>query len=188
MNKFLYQRYRQLIPALLLGICCVSTIASAIRAAITADGNTYGFAFSAQHYAAIAFTVLTLASYFLLQKYYRYLLGVCLLLGLLNLLYFTTNQTIVGIGFGELAVSVNLVSLLIILITYGLNFNRANAYLFDLLKPTPAKVSGNLQEDIAQFKERFARKSTEELLQLTKANRLVPAALAAARQLIQERA
>ena len=187
MLKSLYQRYRQLIPALLLAACCVSAIRSAISATVTLDGNTLVFALSNQHYAAFTLNLLTLGSFFFLRRYYRYFLGVSLFLGLFNLVYFTATQTSVGLGFGALAISVNLASLLIGIVAYLLNFNRINAYFLNLLKPSPAEAAKVQQEDIAQFKERFARKSTEELAQLVVANKLVPAALTAARQLLQER-
>ncbi|MGI4761637.1 MAG: hypothetical protein ACRYF0_13080 [Janthinobacterium lividum] len=183
----IYQRYRPLIPALLLAACCGSAIESAVSATVMLGGNTYDFALSNQHYAAFTLSLLTLSSFFFFRQYYRYFLGISLSLGLFNLVYFTAIQTRVGLRFGALSVSVNPALLLIGIITYLLNLQRANAHLLDLLKPSPAKAARVQQEDIAQFKERFARKSTEELTQLITANKLVPAALTAARQLMQER-
>lgn len=187
MLKVLYQRYRQFIPALLLAACCASAIESAASATVTLGGNTLDFALSNQHYAAFTLSLLTLGSFFFLRRYYRYFLGVSLFLGLFNLVYFTATQTSVGLGFGALSISVNLASLLIGIVAYLLNFNRLNAYFFNLLTPSAAKIASVQQEDIAQFKERFTRKSTEELTQFVAANKLVPAALTAARQLLQER-
>jgi hypothetical protein len=174
----MFQRYRQLIPALLLAACCLSTVIIATKSTIVVDN---------QHYAAFTLVLLSLGSFFFFRQYYRYFLGGCLFLGLLNLIYFTVFQANIGFGFGALAIRVNLIPLLVGLVTYVLNFQRVNSYLLDLIKPSPTRRASIQQEEIVQFKERFTRKSTEELVQLIAANKLVPAALTAARQLLQER-
>ncbi|AMR26229.1 hypothetical protein A0257_03385 [Hymenobacter psoromatis] len=109
------------------------------------------------------------------------------MLGLFNLLYFNVLQTNIGIGFGELSIGLNPVLLLISLLAYLLSFQKANAYFFKLIAPSPTRIARAQQEEVAQFKERFSPKSTVELNQLIAANKLVPAALTAARQLVRER-
>ncbi|MEJ7663489.1 MAG: hypothetical protein WKG07_30040 [Hymenobacter sp.] len=96
-------------------------------------------------------------------------------------------QTSIGFGFGRLSLGLNPTLLLIGFLTYLLNFQKANAYFFKLIKPSPTRIARAQQEQVAQFKERFSSKSMEELNQLIAANKLVPAALTAARQLVRER-
>lgn len=187
MFRVSYQRYRSLIPALALVACCISTCLTALNGTVVLDGTTYNFTLSAQYYGAFVAATLTPLSFFFFRRYYSFCLGISILLGLFNLLYFTALQTSVGIGFGALSVGVNPTLLLIGFLAYLLNFQKSNAYFFSLMRPSPTKIASLQQEEIAQFKTRFSSKSTEELNQLIRANKLVPTALAAARQLIRER-
>lgn len=187
MLRVAYQRYRSLIPALALVACCISTCLTALNGTVVLAGTTYDFALSARHYGAFAVTGITLISFFFFRRYYVFCLGASILLGLFNLLYFTALQTSIGFGFGELSFDFNPTLLLIGFLAYLLNFQQANTYFFKLIKPSPTRITRARQEEIAQFKERFSSKSTEEINQLIAANRLAPAALTAARQLVRER-
>jgi hypothetical protein len=60
----MYQRYRQLLPVLLLLGFCVSTIIQGLIGTIELDGVAYDFSLNAKHYGAIALTAVAVASFF----------------------------------------------------------------------------------------------------------------------------
>lgn len=187
LSKVMYQHYRKLIPTLLLTICCITTLVTAVRGVVVMDGTAYDFTLTAVHYAAFVATLTTLLSFFLLRKYYNYFLAITLILGVVGLLHFTPTQTTAGIGFGDITIGVNPLSLLVSSVFYALNFQTINSYFLAFTKPPAEKTIRVQQQEIELFKSRFSRKSTQELTQIVVANKLVPTALAAARQLLQER-
>jgi len=183
----LYQRYKALLPTLILAAGCLSIFFDTLGTTTAPDGTVSRFSPVAVHYGAGAATAATLASFFLLRPYYRYFFGTTFLLALLGLIDFSATQTRVGLAFGALQLRLSPFLLLVVVVTYFLIRHRVNAALFALIKPSEEKIQQNHKAEIAEFKTRFARKSTEELLQIVAAKQLVPAAVSAAGQLLQER-
>ena len=108
-------------------------------------------------------------------------------LGVIDLINFTALQTTWGIRFGDTVVGLSPALLLVGVATYLLNYQGVNTFLFSLIKPSDQKIAEIQREEIADFKGRFSPKSTQELKQIVTANKLVPSALSAARQLLNER-
>ncbi|MFD1470364.1 hypothetical protein ACFQ48_19205 [Hymenobacter caeli] len=180
-------RYRQLLPLLLLVICCVSTIVTALKGTVELDGTAYAFALGPKHYGALAAVGAALISYFLAKKYYKYCFALTLLFGLFGIINFTAVQYNAGLAFGGLNIGLNLVILAVIFLTYLLNYGRINFLLFALIKPSDEKTNRIQQEEIEEFKNKFSRKSTEDLTQIVIRRKLVPSAITAAQQLLRER-
>lgn len=180
-------RYRQLLPLLLLVICCVSTTVTALKGTVELDGTAYGFALGPKHYGALAAVGTTLISFFFVKKYYKYCFALTLLLGVLGIINFTALQYNTGLTFGELYVGLSPVVLAVILLTYLLNYRRINPLLFALIKPSDEKINRLRQEEIEEFKNKFSRKSTKDLTQMVTHGKLVPSAITAAQQLLGER-
>jgi hypothetical protein len=88
---------------------------------------------------------------------------------------------------GPIKLAIPPVLLLFGLLLYLLNHQKINVSLFALIKPSEERLARVRQEEIETFKSRFARKTTAELAQIIAAKQLVPTAIAAARQLVQER-
>ncbi|GAB3743134.1 hypothetical protein GCM10027594_22420 [Hymenobacter agri] len=183
----MHARYRPLLPTLLLAACCLSTLVFWLKGTTTDEGAPANYVLSAKHYGAFAATSATLAAFFFCRHYYKYFLALTLLLGMFGLLNFIISETNVSVAFGPLRISISLVVAAIGLITYILYASRVNAKLLALAAPSDEKIRKVQQQEIATFKERFARKSTEELAAIVAANALVPTAVAAARQLLAQR-
>jgi hypothetical protein len=183
----MYQRYRPLLPILVLLAFCISTIIFKIIGTTTDDGTPSDYVLGAKHYGAFLATGVTLASFFLLRSYFKYLFLLTFLLGLFGLINFTIAERSLGLTLGDVRIGLSTVVVVVGIITYLLNRQRINTSLFALIKPSDEKVAQIRQDEIADFKDRFSRKSTEELAQIVAAKALVPSALAAAQQLIQER-
>jgi hypothetical protein len=183
----LYQRYKALLPTLIMIAGCLNILLEALSTTTAPDGAVSRFVPVAVHYGAGVATAATLASFFLLRPYYRYFFGTTFLLALLGIIDFSTTQTRIGLGFGSLKLSISPFILLVGAVTYFLVHRQVNKALFALIKPSEQKIQQNHKAEIVEFKNRFARKSTEELLQIVAAKKLVPAAVSAAGQLLQER-
>lgn len=183
----MYQRYAQLIPVLILLACCISTIITAISGTVDLGGDSYDFALSAQHYGAFGATAVSVFAFFWFRNYYKYCLALLFVLGATGLINFTALQRNAGLLLGELHVGLSPLMLVFGLAVYCLNTRKINAYFFALAKPSDKKIAQQQREQVAEFKSKFSRKPTEELEKIVADNKLVIAALAAARQLLQER-
>jgi hypothetical protein len=172
------QRYAPLLPVLVLAACCISTIVAALG---------YNFELDAKNYGAFTATAATVASFFWLRKYYKYFLSLIFLLGLCGLLNFTVVRASVGFNFGEIQIGLSPLMLIFGLVACCFNAQKVKGSFIALVKPSDEKIAQQWQEEVAEFKSKFSWKTTEELKQIVAANKLVPPALTAARQLIQER-
>jgi hypothetical protein len=183
----LYRQYRQLIPALVLAIASVATIISAISGTVVINDETYDFALDAKHYGAFLMSAITVAAFFFWRQYYKYSLLLACILAALGLINFNAATMTAGIGIGPVTLALSPLLWLVGLLTYLLNKEKINSWFLDLLRPSEARLAEIQREETEQFKERFSRKPSEELMQIVAANSLVPTALMAARQLLQER-
>ena len=99
------------------------------------------------------------------------------------------DATSFGLNFGDLRLSIQPFSLLLLIFSYFLNRSAANAFIRKYLipAPTPARVAQLRREGIDQFKETFARKSNDSLQQIVQERKLVGDAITAAQELLTER-
>jgi hypothetical protein len=165
--------------ALLIALCCFTIFSSFKGSIILTKANYAGF-------IAIATCVL---SYFIARHFFKRLLGLTLLLSLFHLLNFLPTTINFGFGFGEMTVGIEPLSLLLLVGYYFLNRASANAFIrrYFLPAPTPEKAAQLKREVIDQFKQNFARKTTEGLLQIVQDRRMVTEAIIAAQELLAER-
>ncbi len=166
--------YKQLLPTLILTGCSLYTIVN--PSLLSAD---YYYLLEPGHYGAFAAVSLCMVSYFFFRAFYKYILLFTLLLGLCGFIYFLPNQEMVSLIIGVLKISCNLLSLALVLLTYALNYKRANYYLLSLITPKEIETAEQHREEIERFLNRFRTKSTEELTQILTENKLVPEALEA---------
>jgi hypothetical protein len=94
-----------------------------------------------------------------------------------------------GLSFGDIGIGINPFALVFLIIYYFLNRSAVHTFIrkYVLPAPTPAVRARQHRESIDQFKETFARKSSESLQQMLADNKLIPNALVAARELLDER-
>lgn len=178
-------RYRPLIPTLLVLLGCLGTLLYLV--AHTLSSPEYYYTPNTQQYGGFAAAATLLTSFFWLRSYYKYVVVACCLLALFSVISFLPSQFSIGFGTDELRLMLGVEGLLLSALVYGLYHQRANAWLTATIRPPKQKIAQAYRDEIAEFKTRFGRKTTEELQQIVAAKKLVPAALAAAQQLLQER-
>ncbi len=175
-------KYKQLIPVLVLIVCCLWTISTALQGGVDLSGNQYG-----------AFVVLTITviCFFIARPFYKYLLVLTLGLGLFNLINFIPAEVKTGFGIGSLMVYFSPVVFVVVLLTYFLNRNQANKVLFALIGPSPERAEKNRKaqqaEEINKFKTRYAKYADSELETILQEKKYVPEALQAAREILRNR-
>jgi hypothetical protein len=189
--KQTYQTYKQLIPVIILTVLTILTILTAFRGTVEMGGENYDFELTTRHYGAFLAIIVTWVSFFTLRHLFKYVLTLTLLFGLINLINFTALQTMSFIAFDELKLGLQPTIFLISILTYIINFKRANELLYDIFGPTPEQANKNAQrrqtEQIDKFKDRYSKFSDEQLNAILTENKFVPEALQAARQLLTER-
>ncbi|GGG49920.1 hypothetical protein [Hymenobacter glacieicola] len=181
----LYQTHKNLIPLLALSGVCIYTVLLILFDKVYYQGSYYDRAFSVPHDIGFAGVVVSLLVYFLKRSLFKPVLILTLTLGLFNFANFTPDKTSVGIG----PIGIQPLSLLLIAIYYFLNKRSAHRLLraYVLPSPSPQRQAENRLESVAKFKSAFARKSDESLLEIVQKRAVVPDALEAAKQLLQER-
>ncbi|MGI4870251.1 MAG: hypothetical protein ACRYFX_03625 [Janthinobacterium lividum] len=177
------QAHRNLLPLGLLLLACGYTFWSA------RPGPTEHLVLSVAHYVGVGLVGLTVLLYFSYRSFFAYALLLTLLLGLFNLANFTPDEYRVALGFGDLRLAVQPFVGLLLLVYYALNSQAINGFIRHYVVPpaSPARQAQYHREEIDQFKSTFSKKSTESLGQLVEQNKLVPAAITAAQEIIAER-
>ena len=120
-----------LIPTLVLTGCCLLTIATFFRGKVQMAGTEYDFVLTPQHFGAFATVVLNFIAFFVFRPYYKYILSFTLLFGLFNAIYFIPLDIQFTFGIGILKLRFQPVILVVVLLTYIINFKRVNEFLID---------------------------------------------------------
>jgi len=126
-----YQKYKMLIPNLVLTGCCLLTIATFFRGRVQMTGVNYDFILTPQPYGAFAAVVLNFIGFFVFRPYYKYILSFTLLFGLFNAINFIPLDIKFTFGIGILKLAFQPVILVVVLLTYIINFKRVNGFLID---------------------------------------------------------
>jgi len=189
--NFFYEKYKQLIPVLVLILFCLSTVMSAIHGTVIMAGETYDFELTIKHYLAFAAVLINFISFFLFRSIYKYTLLVTVLLGAFNFINFSAFETTWSVNISSLTIAFQPSAFLAGFVTYLINRKKINGYIIDQLKPSPEDAERNAKEywseSVNKFKERYSSYSIEELNQILAENKYVAEALEAARQLINDR-
>jgi hypothetical protein len=180
---------RNLGLVVLLLLLCLYTALASLFAWTASEGRYVFLELSSAHYLGFIAVATCLASYLWLRPYFRYALGITLLLNLFNLAIFLPSVVAVSLSFGEVRIGFNPFALSLLLAYYFLNRSAVHAFIRKYLVPVPAPaaLARQQRESIDQFKQTFERKSNESLQQMLADNKLVSSALAAARELLEER-
>jgi hypothetical protein len=174
---------------MLLLLLCIYTALASLFAWTEADGSYTTISLTSAHYIGFIAVASCFVSYLWLHSYLRYILGITLLLSLFNLVVFLPSVVSISLFFGEVGVRINPIALLLLIAYYFLNRSAVHVFIRKYLVPAPAPavLARQRRENIDQFKQTFERKSNESLQQMLADNKLVPNALTAARELLEER-
>lgn len=194
-HKFLttLKQQLQILPVLLLTIYCIDAIVTAMRGTVVITGTTYDYDLTIKHYIAFGAIGVNFFTYFFLRQFYKYTLGLTIAIGLFNLMTFSALQTTSIIGINSLKIGFQPSAFWAGLLAYIINFKRINEFILDNLvtKQTPEEQERiekvRFAEEVEKFKGKYKSYSAETLTKIITANKYVPEALEAARQLLNER-
>ncbi len=194
-HKFLttLKQQLQILPVLLLTIYCIDAIVTAMRGTVVMAGTTYDYELTIKHYIAFGAIGVNFFTYFFLRQFYKYTLVLTIVIGLFNLMTFSALQTKSIIGINSLKIGFQPSAFWAGLLAYIINFKRINEFILDNLvtKQTPEEQERiekvRFAEEVEKFKGKYESYSAETLTEIVTANRYVPEALEAARQLLNER-
>jgi hypothetical protein len=187
------KQQQQILPLLLLTAYCIDAIITAVRGTVVVAGETYEFALTTKHYIAFGAVTINFLTYFLLRQFYKYVLGLTVAVGLFNLMTFSALTTTSSFGINSLKIGFQPSAFWAGLFAYIINFKRVNEFIFNNLATmqTPeARETVDKQrfaEGVEKFKQKYDGYSAESLTEIITANKYIPEALEAARQLLNER-
>lgn len=188
----LLRPHRKLAPVVGLLLLSAYTIGSPLINQLLAAGRHSYFSATAAHYLGFACLLGTVIFYFFLHPFFRVALLLTLLLGLVNVVNFMPVRMSVGLTLGSAAVGIDPLSFAVLLVYYCLHKPAADSFLRQHLQsllpqPSPAHRTARWRASVEQFKQTFARKTDEALGLIVTEQKMVPAAVTAARELLQER-
>lgn len=194
-HKFLttLKQQIQILPVLLLTTYCIDAIVTAMSGTVVMAGITYDYELTIKHYIAFGAIGVNFFTYFFLRQFYKYTLVLTIVIGLFNLMTFSALQTKSIIGINSLKIGFQPSAFWAGLLAYIINFKRINEFILDNLvtKQTPEEQERiekvRFAEEVEKFKGKYKSYSAETLTEIITANRYVPEALEAARQLLNER-
>lgn len=138
-----------------------------------------------KEFAALFFLIISTAITYLNFKQGVRLTLLMTLLGAFNLLVFFPFQILLSFGFGELGIGFELVLFLIVIIHLFTNRNEFSRILNSEISND--EINSINRSQIDGFKKRFSSRSIKELEILAKNQELVPEAINAAKELLEEK-
>jgi hypothetical protein len=180
---------RNLVLLALLLLLCLYTALASVFAWTEVEGHYTLLALTLAQYLGFIAVASCLVCYLWRPSYFRYALGITLLLNLFNLVVFLPSVVSISLAFDEIHAGLNPFALPLLLSYYLLNRSAVHVFIRKHLlpAPAPAALARQRRESIDQFKQTFKSKSNESLQQILVDNKLVYSALVAARELLEER-
>lgn len=143
--------------------------------------------YKVQYFLGMAALVINYAIYFKRRSLYKYSLMTTLVIGYFNFIHFTPFQETSSFSLNKLQFKFQGIALLMLILTYLLNFNKANNIILAQIRPSSIGIEKKREEEISNFKERFRDYNLYTLNKILEEKKLVPSALEAARQLKEEK-
>lgn len=182
--------YKQLLPLILLSGFVLDAILTMVIGTTDVSGEVFEYTPSYKNYLGMGALVLNVIVYRYFRSFYKYSLVSTLFVGLFGIIIFSAVSTKIGINFGRVGIKLEVTSLLAILLTYMLNFDRANFYIINFFSnsQTPEQLEkyqkAKFDEEVEVFREKFRLYPDESLIAILEASKFVPEAKEAARQLL----
>jgi hypothetical protein len=174
-----YKKYKKLIPLVIFTALALYTLASSIAGI---------YSINMRHYAAFLAAAVNWVVFFYRRPYYKYVLSITLILGLLNLLSFTFLSTeSITFHMGSVGLTFQPTSLIICIITVLTNLPKKEDVVVIASQNVSTHNQKQLDEDIVKFKNIYENKSSDDLMQLIVDKRYTGAAIDAAKQILTER-
>ena len=173
----MFQKYKLLLPSLVL--LTLSTL--------TYINSGADYSLTSQHYAGLTASIICIITFFAFKKYYKYVLGVTLLLGLINIFNFTPSQTTTSLNFNSLSIGFQPYSFLVIMLTLLLAIPKRSEVTI-VKSENEIKVNQDqYKDDLEKFRKLYGTKSSVDLAEIIVSSKFTPAAKDAAKQTLDER-
>lgn len=182
--------YKQILPLILLSGFVLDALLTMVIGTTDVSGEVFEYTPSYKNYLGMGALVLNVFVYRYFRSFYKYSLVSTLFVGLFGIIIFSAVSTKIGINFGRVGIKLEVTSLLTILLTYMLNFDRANFYIINFFSnsQTPEQLEkyqkAKFDEEVEVFREKFRLYPDESLIAILEASKFVPEAKEAARQLL----
>lgn len=184
--KSYYFRYKQLIPLFILTGIFILTLIEINGNEINDTERSYFLRLSLKNYLAFFFIILNYLIFFLLRRFYRYILIITLLLGMVNVINFNFGEYRFFLGSNS-TFGIQPFILLITILVVSLNFKKVKQiFIGDHLSREKEEQIKMLieKEKIERFIEKFQSYPTEDLKFVLTDKRFVHEAKEAAKHLI----
>lgn len=189
--KPFYSKHKQLIPVLVLLSLSIYSAFQILTGSVIIHNKVAHFNFTIEHYAAWTALALCLLSYFLLRRYYKYVLGATLILGLFGVLNFIRDDNKFSLGLNALVITFQPASFVVGLLTLAINGDKVNDYFVRQRKRKKEEVHAEevlqFKSDLGKYKSQYQNASDEELSKVMNDQRYTPGAKEAARLILEER-
>jgi hypothetical protein len=161
-------KHKQLFPIFILTFFVITTIISTLKGTIELNGEVYDFGLTTKHYLGFAILIILYLMYFFKRPYFKYFLGITIILGLFNFINFTPTLQTSSFKIGNLKISFQPYILIIGVFSYILNYKKINGFIFLYIRPF---LEQNKQEGINKFIDKFKSYSNEQLENILNDNR-----------------
>ncbi|MCO4292543.1 hypothetical protein NF867_06700 [Solitalea sp. MAHUQ-68] len=128
--KQLYQKYKTLMPALILTGLCAYTLLTFIRGTVEISGFNLEFNLTKKHYGAFIAVAISLISYFAFRQFFNYILAFTLLLGLFCIINFTPFDFIWPLEIGSFKINFQPTAFLVGIFAIILNFKDLKTFFY----------------------------------------------------------
>lgn len=192
-GQIFWNKYKQILPLLMLAIYCAGIIQTVISGVVEIEGEMYPYILDIRQYLGIAAVIVGFISFMFFRKYYKYVLILTLFMGIFNLIVFSAFISTQSFSFNSLTVSFQPSAFYATCLAALLNLRRlSNAVVSRFFSEKTNEEmkqdhSDRHAEDVKRFKEMFKLRSKEELIEIIADQRFTPAAREAAEQLLTEK-
>jgi hypothetical protein len=120
-----FNKHKQILPLLLLTAYCIDSLITSIQGTV----EVVNYQLSLNHYIAFVMVGLSFLSYFFLQQFYKYVLGLTIVAGLFNLIVFPAIQHIYFFSIYNAEIAFQPSAFFTGMLTYIINFKRINQFI-----------------------------------------------------------
>lgn len=176
----LIKKHKNLIPLIILGVASVYTILNYFFNRSESEGIVYSYGLSFENYFGFLAVVLNFLAYFLLRRQFKKVIIITIALGILGALNYLPIKFALNFGITDsFTLTIDFFSFCIGLLYFLLNYRS-------LLKQTNNKEELPDFNKVLDFKEKYADKADEELLEIVSDKRFTIEAKQAATELLKK--
>jgi hypothetical protein len=144
--KSFYQKYKSLLPVILLTFFCIPLIISIYTGKFTFNNEEFIFHPGLKHYFALAAVILCYSSFFFYRAYFKYILLLTIIIGLFSAIQFTTYLSTNTFTTSFITLRFQPAAFYAGLLAYILLFRETNEFFIGLTKTTSVETARESNE------------------------------------------